>query len=37
MRIRSAQITQNHNQKAILDIPGMLLHHFPVERPSEVT
>ena len=35
MRIRSAQFTQNHNQmlddNPMLDIPGALLHHFPLK------
>ena len=31
MRVRSAQLTQNRNQIAMLDIPGALMHHFPLK------
>ena len=37
MCIISVQFTQIHNQISCAWYPGTLLHHFPVERSSEVT
>ena len=37
MRIRSAQLTQNHNQIGYAGYPRRAVASFPVERSSEVT
>ena len=37
MRIRSAQITQNHNQIGYALYPRRVVASFPVERSFEVT